>query len=146
VRLLSVGLDLKLLHLREAPPAVLPVVGDVRALPFRPGSFEVVTTSLFLHHFDEPELPGVLASLYALARRALVVNDLRRAALPYWFGRLAFPFLFRSPVSVADGLLSIRRGFTDGELRAGFERAGIPQVRLRRRFPYRLVAVAERPA
>jgi hypothetical protein len=46
---------------------------------------------------------------------------------------------------VADGLLSIRRGFSDAELRRAFEQAGIRQVRIRRRFPYRLVAVAEQP-
>jgi hypothetical protein len=53
--------------------------------------------------------------------------------------------MFRSRVSVEDGLLSIRRGFTASELRAAFAEAGIP-VRVRRAFPYRLLAVAERPA
>jgi hypothetical protein len=46
---------------------------------------------------------------------------------------------------VADGLLSIRRGFTVAELAAAFAEAGIP-VRIRRTFPYRLLAVAERAA
>jgi hypothetical protein len=88
----------------------------------------------------------LLASLFALARRGLVVNDLHRARVPYLFGRVAFPLLFRSPVSVADGLLSIRRAFRPEELRAAFAEAGIPGVRIRRSFPYRLVAVAERAA
>lgn len=142
--LLAVGADVKALHLRQAPPGVRCVVADVRALPFAPRSFDVVTASLLLHHFDPPEVPPVLRSLFALARRALVVNDLRRARLPYLFGRLAFPLLFRSPVSMADGLVSIRRGFTPAELEAAFVEAGIDGVRLRRSWPYRLVAVAER--
>ena len=33
---LAVGLDVKALHLREAPPEVRPVVADVRHLPFAP--------------------------------------------------------------------------------------------------------------
>jgi len=74
-----VGLDVKALHLRAAPPLVRPVVGDVRSLPFADGSFDVVTASLFLHHFDTPELADVLRGLFAVARRAVVVNDLRRA-------------------------------------------------------------------
>jgi hypothetical protein len=65
--------------------------------------------------------------------------------MPYVFGKAAFPLLFRSQVSVADGLLSIRRGFTAEELEAGFAEAGIP-VRIRRTFPYRFLAVAERAA
>ena len=80
------------------------------------------------------------------SRRALVVNDLRRARVPYVFGRAFFKLLFRSPVSVSDGLVSIRRAFLPGELRDAFAAAGIPAVAIRRTFPYRLLAVAERPA
>ncbi len=144
-RLLAVAVDVKLLHLQEAPRPLARVVADVRALPFAPASFDVVTANLFLHHFDGPEVAAVLRTLYGLARRALVVNDLRRARVPYVFGRLAFPLIFRSHVSVADGLLSIRRAFTRDELAAAFAEAGIAGVRIRRSFPYRLVAVAPRP-
>ncbi len=143
-RLLAVGVDLKLLHVRQAPPQVRRVVADVRRLPFAPQSFDVVTASLFLHHFDGSEVALVLSALWGLARRALVVNDLRRARVPYCFGRATFGWLFRSRVSVEDGLLSIRRAFTCDELLAAFRDARIPSVRLFRRFPYRLVAVAER--
>ena len=137
-----VGLDVKALHLRAVPPSVRPVVGDVRRLPFAERSFDVVTACLLLHHFDAPELPALLAGLHRLARRALVVNDLHRAVVPWLFGRAAFPLLFRSRVSVEDGLLSIRRGFRPNELRAAFAEAGIPLVSITRSFPYRLLAVA----
>lgn len=143
--LLAVGVDIKLLHLRDAPLAVGRVVADVKALPFRNGTFDVVLASHFLHHFDGPEAAAVLRRLYGLARRALIVDDIRRARVPYVFARLLFPFLLRSRVSVADGALSIRRAFTARELRAAFAEAGIP-VRIRRSFPYRLLAVAEKAA
>ena len=144
--LIAVGVDVKALHLAAAPREVNRVVGDVRALPFRDEAFDVVTASLFLHHFDAREVASVLAGLFRLARRALLVNDLRRAWVPYAFGRAAFPVLFRSRVSVADGLLSIRRAFTERELRAAFADAGVVRVRIRRSWPYRLLAVAERQA
>jgi SAM-dependent methyltransferase len=143
-RLTAVGADIKLLHLQAAPRDLLRVVADARRLPFAPLTFDVVTASLFLHHFEEAELPALLRSLYALAARALVVNDLRRARVPYVFGRAAFPLLFRSRVSVEDGLVSIRRSFREPELRAAFAAAGIPSVRIERTWPYRLLAVAER--
>jgi hypothetical protein len=101
-------------------------------------------TSHFLHHFASHEVPGVLRAFFGLARRALVVSDLRRAAVPYLFGRAFFPLLFQTHVSVTDGLLSIRRGFTARELAVGFREAGIDRVRIRRSFPYRLIAVAEK--
>lgn len=143
---LAVALDIKPLHLRQAPAAVAPVVADIHALPFAPGSFDVVTASLFLHHFDGSDAARVLASLFRIARRGLVVHDLHRARVPYGFARAAFPWLLRSPVSVADGLLSIRRAFTPRELAASFAEAGIPGARVERHFPYRLVAVAEKAA
>ena len=142
-RVTAVGVDVKLLHLQQAPATVLRTVADVRALPFAPHSFEVVTASLFLHHFDGPEVAHVLAALFRLTRRALIVNDLHRALVPWLFARSVFPFVFESQVSVDDGLLSIRRAFRPHELRRAFAEAAIPGVRIERRFPYRLVAVAE---
>ena len=142
---LVVGIDRKPLHLREAPRGLGRVAADVRQLPFRPRSFDVVTASLFLHHFDAGELPGLLRDLSRFARRAIVVSDLRRALVPYLFGRATFPLLFKTRVSVHDGLVSIRRAFRDEELRAAFAAAGMPAVEIRRVFPYRLVAVAALP-
>jgi ubiquinone/menaquinone biosynthesis C-methylase UbiE len=137
-----VGVDIKPLHLRDAPPGIRPVVADAHRLPFPSRSFDVVTASLFLHHFDGHEVAGALREFARVARRALVVNDLRRARVPYYFGRLFFPLLFRSRVSVQDGLLSIRRAFTARELREAFEAAGMAHVRIERAFPYRLLATA----
>lgn len=138
------GLDLKPGHLRQAPASIHRVAGDVFAPPFPERSFDVVACSLFLHHLDGEEVPRVLSALWRLARRALVVNDLRRAQVPHAFARLVFPRLFRSPVSVHDGLVSIRRSFTPGELREAFAAAGLPTVTVTRVFPYRLAAVVRR--
>jgi SAM-dependent methyltransferase len=143
-RLAAAAVDIKLLHLQAAPPELLRVVADARRLPFAPGAFDVVTASLFLHHFDEHTLPELLRGLYALARRALVVNDLRRARVPYLFGKAVFPLLFKSRVSVEDGLISIRSAFREADLREAFAAAGVPSVRIERNWPYRLLVVAEK--
>jgi SAM-dependent methyltransferase len=138
----TVGVDRKPLHLREVPPGVRRVAADVWRLPFRDGSFDVVTASLFLHHFAEAELGRLLRELARVGRRAIVVSDLERALVPFVFARVVFPFVFRTGVSVHDGLVSIRRGFREAELRAGFVAAGLGGVSIRRQFPYRLLAVA----
>ena len=90
-----------------------------------------------------PRSPSCSRASSGLARRALVVNDLHRALVPWVFARSVFPFAFESQVSVDDGLLSIRRAFRPDELRRAFADAAIPRVRVERRFPYRLLAVAE---
>jgi SAM-dependent methyltransferase len=140
-----VGVDLKPLHLHAAVGPLRGVAADVHALPFADGSFDVVTASLFLHHFDGPDVARVLRELHRVARRALVVNDLRRSRVPYLFGRATFPLLFRSRVSVEDGLLSIRRAFTARELLDAFAEAGLPAT-VAAHWPYRLLAVARKDA
>ena len=140
-----VGVDVKVLHLEAAPEVLRGVVADVHALPFPDGAFDVVTASLFLHHFDGPDVARVLQELFRVARRALVVNDLRRARVPYLFGRATFPLLFESHVSVEDGLLSIRRAFTRPELERAFAEAHIPAA-ISSTWPYRLLAVARKAA
>ncbi|PYQ12744.1 MAG: hypothetical protein DMF80_17520 [Acidobacteria bacterium] len=143
--MLTVGVDLKLLHLRAAPPEIRRVVADAHALPFATEAFDVVVASHFVHHFDGSDAAAVLRRLYDLARSALVVDDIRRARVPYLVARWLFPVLLRSRVSRADGVVSVRRAFTPRELAAAFAEAGVP-VRIRRGFPYRLLAVAEKVA
>ena len=139
----AVGVDLKPAHLRHAPHCLGRVAADVWRLPFRDASFDVVTASLFLHHFEDGQLARLLLELARLARRAIVVSDLQRAWVPHAFGRAVFPLVFETKVSVHDGLVSIRRGFRESELREAFHAAGLP-VKIRRMFPYRLLAVAAR--
>jgi ubiquinone/menaquinone biosynthesis C-methylase UbiE len=139
--LVPICLDIQRLHLREAPGGLCRVQADVLHLPFQESSVDIVTASLFLHHFDGDEVQRVLRQLYAVSRRGVIVNDLRRAYVPYAFGRLFFPFLMRSRISVLDGLTSIRRSFTPNELRTAFHDADLPDPTILKRFPYRLIAV-----
>jgi SAM-dependent methyltransferase len=140
---MTTGVDLKWEHLRAAPGSdFYGVAADARALPFAPGSFDVVVASLVLHHFDAGEAPRVLRECARAAARVVIINDLRRAWVLYAFGRVAFPLIFRSPVSVNDGLVSIRRAFTRDELVRAFQLAGL-DAHVLSSWPYRLIAVAE---
>lgn len=89
---------------------------DARRLPFSDASVDVVTCSQVLHHFPDEEIPDVLRELQRVARRFVVVSDLRRswvAALGFWV--VSWPLGFH-PVSRHDGFTSVLRGFTVGEL------------------------------
>jgi hypothetical protein len=75
-----------------------------------------------------------------LARRAVIVADLRRGRLgPPAFGVGARALGF-DPITVADGITSLRRGYTARELRALLAAAGVAGT-VERRPGYRLVAV-----
>jgi SAM-dependent methyltransferase len=89
---------------------------DARRLPFADGSVDVVICSQVLHHFDDAEIPAVLRELSRVARRWVIVSDLRRswlAAAGFWL--VSWPLRFH-PVSRHDGFTSVLRGFTSSEL------------------------------
>lgn len=88
------------------------------ALPFADRSIDVVTCSQVLHHFEGQEAHALLRECTRVARRAVIVGDLRRSWLAVagiWSASFALGF---HPVSRHDGALSVRRGFTRRELEA----------------------------
>jgi SAM-dependent methyltransferase len=112
---------------------------DASSLPFRDAAFDVVTASMFLHHFDGPGAVRLLAEFRRVARHAVVINDLRRHLLPWGFIYLAARLTRRAPMYVHDAPLSVLRGFTDQELVLLAREAGARELRVDRHWPFRLV-------
>ena len=119
-------------------PEIHVVHADAEALPFRPGSFDLVTLSLFLHHFTHEQAVRLLASFRVLARKAVLVNDLRRHLVPWAFIHIATRLTGCHPMVVHDAPLSVLRGFTPVELSQAARDANAEPFRLRRRWPFRL--------
>jgi ubiquinone/menaquinone biosynthesis C-methylase UbiE len=112
-------------------------------LPFAARSFDFVTASLFLHHFQDDDVVRLLSDFARVARRAVIVNDLVRNLVPYYFTRLTGPILATSFLTRNDGPVSVLRGFTAKELKSLAERAGLGRLDVKRSFPYRLSLVAQ---
>ncbi|MBV8556357.1 MAG: methyltransferase domain-containing protein [Planctomycetaceae bacterium] len=92
------------------------VQGDALRLPFADGSIDLVTAIKFAHHFHGEDLHRLLAEMARVARRRVVVLDIRRHWLAYW-GFVAWSRLAtRNRLVRFDGPLSVLRGFTAGEL------------------------------
>jgi ubiquinone/menaquinone biosynthesis C-methylase UbiE len=97
-------------------PHITIVHGSVLDLPFDQQSFDIVHASLFFHHFTEEELRSVLKTLYTVARRGIVINDLRRSVFAYYAIKILARLFSRSAMVKNDGPISVRRGFTRDEL------------------------------
>lgn len=124
----------------DAAPALLRAAGarldaaacaDARRLPFGDASVDVVLCSQLLHHFEDHELGEVLAELTRVARRRVIVSDLRRsvvAAAGFWL--VSWPLRFHA-VTRHDGVTSVLRGFTARELARHVRDAtgAVPEVR-----------------
>ena len=124
-------------------PEIRVVVSDACALPFAERSFDLVTASMFLHHFAHDEVVRLLASFRRLARQAVVVNDLRRHLLPWSFIHVVSRATRRHPMFVHDAPLSVLRGFTPRELQRAAREAGASRAMVRRRWPFRLLLTLE---
>jgi 2-polyprenyl-3-methyl-5-hydroxy-6-metoxy-1,4-benzoquinol methylase len=112
--------------------------GDALVLPFPPRSFDVVFASQILHHMEGPEPVQLLRELARVARRGILVHDLRRGAWPQLVTRIALRLVSRNPVIRFDGPISIRRGYVPTELLDLAREAGWRKPRLIRHAFFRL--------
>jgi len=139
-RVLPVALD----HLFPAATlcrarGVPAVVADLHAPPVAPGGVDVVVLSQVLHHLPRPGIPAFLRRVSGLARVGVVVADLRRSAVAQGGIWVAAHLLRLHPVTRIDGVASVGKGFTRGELGALCRAAGAAPI-VRRRPGWRLVA------
>ena len=140
IRLRPVGLELSRVAARLAREAGVPcLVGCAGQPPLRDKSVDLILASQLVHHLAPESAVRLLRTCDRLARVGVVVADLRRsrlAPLAFWVGATALGF---DRYTVADGITSIRRGYTAAELRALLAEAGV-RGRVVRRPMYRLVA------
>ena len=118
------------------------VRGDALRLPFADGAFDYVMCSLFTHHFRDDACVRLLGEMARVARRRLYVIDLHRHPVAYYFYTTVGRLLLHNRLVREDGALSILRAFRPRELRRLAELARLTNVKVERRFPYRLVLSA----
>jgi 2-polyprenyl-3-methyl-5-hydroxy-6-metoxy-1,4-benzoquinol methylase len=104
-----------------------------------PDRFDIIVSSLFLHHLDTADAETLLARLAARSRRLLLISDLLRTPLGYGLAWAGTQLLSRSRIVHIDGLLSVRGAFQLDEVAAMAERAGLQSVALRRCWPERFL-------
>jgi len=138
------SLDYVFSHLGNSPGQR--VAGDAFRVPFRPASFDYVFCSLFLHHFTNEKVIELLRNFGALARKAVLVIDLERNPIPYYFIAWTRPLLGWDPVTVHDGAISVEAAFKRRELEELARQAGLRTPRARVFRPaFRIALVGEAP-
>jgi len=118
------------------------VRGDALKLPFVDSQFDYVICSLFTHHFVDEQVVKILREMSRVARRRIFVIDLNRHPIAYLLYTTLGKLVLHNRLLRHDGALSILRSFKAGELRALGQRAGLRDLSVERRFPYRLVLSA----
>ena len=140
IRIVPVALEVNRVAATLASGSGVPTaLACAGAPPVRDKGVDVVLVSQVAHHLSEASVVRLLQTCDRLARRAAIVADLRRSPIArraFWCGAQLLRF---DPVTVADGITSIRRGFSPRELSSLMARAGV-QGRVYRRPGFRLVA------
>lgn len=117
-------------------PRVALRLGDALAIDAPDGAYDVVTASLFLHHFEDAEAVALLAEMQRVARLGILVSDLHRHPVAYVAFVAGARLGRRSAMFAHDGAVSIRRGFRRAELEALADRAGL-RARVRWHWAFR---------
>ena len=122
-------------------PNIRFVCCDVFSDEFRSLEYDVVLSTLFLHHFKEEEVSKLLELLMKKATIGVVVNDLHRHPLAYYLFRMLCVLISNSMVK-EDGLTSILRGFKREDLQRISEGAGV-KSRIRWKWAFRYQWIIE---
>jgi SAM-dependent methyltransferase len=118
--------------------------GDALSLPFADGSFDFVISSLFTHHFKDEAVIAVLGEMSRVARLRLFVIDLHRHPLAFYLYKTVGRLFLHNRLIREDGALSILRSFRPHELGELARRARLADIKIERRFPFRLVLSASK--
>jgi 2-polyprenyl-3-methyl-5-hydroxy-6-metoxy-1,4-benzoquinol methylase len=122
-------------------PDIMWMSGDAQRLPLADNSVGVVTCSLFLHHFDEPEVIEVLREAGRVTSDAVIVADLVRSWPAWALTWIATRVVSRSRIFHVDGPRSVLAAYRPVELIALSRRAGLAGARVQRTFPFRMILV-----
>ena len=115
------------------------LLGCAGALPVRARGVDIVIASQLVHHLAPSAIVEFCGVADAIARHGVIIADLRRSPLAlagFWLGSRLLGF---DAATKADGLTSVRRGFTVTQLTALLRQAGLG-ARVERAPGFRLVA------
>jgi SAM-dependent methyltransferase len=117
------------------------IVADALALPFRDGTYDLVSCSLFTHHLEPEQLVRFVNDALRVCRLAVLINDLRREALHLALVYAGMP-LYRSRLTRHDGPASVRRAYTPGEMQEMLRSSRAARLELTRHYLCRMGVIA----
>ncbi|MFT6909841.1 MAG: 2-polyprenyl-3-methyl-5-hydroxy-6-metoxy-1,4-benzoquinol methylase [Oleiphilaceae bacterium] len=106
-------------------------------LTFGENSVDIILATMVCHHMSNQEIIAFFKQALRTTKDKVIINDLHRNSIAYWFYQLFSPILFRNRLITNDGLISIKRGFIRQELITLLEQAGMKHYQVKWCFPFR---------
>ena len=104
---------------------------------FKAKRFDIVTGTLFFHHFTNNQLVEFLRQLKGQASLGLIINDIHRHWFSYYSIKWLTQLFSKSAMVKHDAPQSVLRAFSKEELVAILQQAGIVNYRIRWRWAFR---------
>jgi ubiquinone/menaquinone biosynthesis C-methylase UbiE len=105
-------------------------------------AFDIVHSSLLMHHLEPPQAQAMLGRMARVARRAVIVNDLRRGGRWWLAAWLLAHLATGNRYTRHDAPLSVRRAYQPAEVARMAEAAGLRvDAELTDRLGYRFALI-----
>lgn len=117
------------------------VAADASKLPFPDSSFDLVSSSLFMHQLAPDEAVAFAKEALRVCRIAVLTHDLIRHSLHLGLAYAGRP-LYHSRITRNDATASVWQAYTVDEMRCFFRNAGAARVDVQRHFLFRMGVIA----
>ena len=112
---------------------------DIFSEEFEALEYDLVLSTLFLHHFKEEQIIEILSKAKNKAKLGIIVNDLHRHPMAYYLLKLVC-LTIKNNMIIEDGLTSILRGFKREELVSFSNKLQVkPQIAWKWAFRYQWI-------
>ncbi len=148
IRATFTGIDIKqecILFAQQQNPALNAtwIHSDYAKVDLTTNKPDIIFSSLFCHHFTEPELEKMLTWMKQNCNKGFFINDLQRHPFAYYSIRLLTGFFSKSYLVKNDAPLSVARGFKRKEWEAIFSAAGIHSYDIQWKWAFRYLIVCK---
>ena len=103
---------------------------------------DIITCTLFTHHFTDRELVSLFQNFMLKSSLGMVINDLHRHPLAYYSIRLLTQLFSKSPMVKNDGPLSVLRSFQRKELSYLIKTTGFHSFEIEWKWAFRWRVIA----
>ena len=109
-----------------------------------PSGYDILMSSLFLHHLDDGQAVQLLRTMAQAAERMVLISDLARSLPGLWLAYIGTRLLSQSEVVRTDGPRSVRAAYTMDEVCGLAQQAGLHGSTVVPRWPCRFLLVWRR--
>jgi ubiquinone/menaquinone biosynthesis C-methylase UbiE len=143
-RLAPRGIDLEIVMLDRSASHLngccRSVAGDALALPFRDSSFDLVSSSLFVHHLAPDEVVRCAEEALRVCRTAVLINDLIRHPIHLLLNYAGLPLF--SHITRHDSIASVKQAYTLDEMFQMLTRTSVRKIEITRHYLFRMGVIA----